>query len=85
MDLTVSIDDQIVERARAIAQEKGITLDDLISECLGSLEGEDHRGEEVAREMRKFWSEGGGHSGGWKWNREELYDEILAERVKLKK
>ena len=84
MNLTLSVEDEVVERARAVARAQGTSLNALIRKYLAGLAG-DQDGEALAREFREHWKERLGRSGGWRWNREELYDEILAERVKLRK
>ena len=76
MNLTLSVDEDVVERARKVARARGTSLNALVREYLESLAGK-RRGEEVARAMRKFWTESPGNSGGWKFNREELYEERL--------
>ena len=81
MNPTLSVDEQVVERARETAKALGTSLNDLIRKYLESLAGE-RSGEEVARQMVKLWNESSGNSRGWKFNREELYDEVMAERFK---
>jgi hypothetical protein len=76
MNLTLSVDEAVVEKARKVAEAQGTSLNALVREYLESLAGKG-RGKEVAREMEKFWKESRGNSGGWKWNREELYEERL--------
>jgi len=76
MNLTLAVDEDVVERARKVAEAQGTSLNALIRRYLEDLAGLQH-GAAVAAEFRRLWAEGRGNSGGWKWNREELYEERL--------
>jgi len=81
MNLTLSVDEDVVERARKVAEAQGTSLNALIRQYLKDLAGR-QRGEALAAEFRKLWAEGRGNSGGWKFNREEIYEERLNRRPK---
>ena len=80
MNLTLSVDDEVVEKARAVAQAQGTSLNAMIRKYLESLGG-GRDGKALARELQEHWKRTHGHSGGWKFNRDEIYE----ERLKLKK
>ena len=72
MKITLSIDDQVVAKARRIAAVRGTSLDQLIRDCLEDLtRPRDPR--DVLESLDAMWSEGTGRSHG-PWVREELYD-----------
>jgi hypothetical protein len=71
MNITLAIDEQLVERAREKAGAQGKSLNDYIRESLQRLAGDD----DVKARMARFRSiSGKGNSNGWKFNREEIYD-----------
>jgi len=72
MNVTLSIDDQILARARRLAQRRGKSLNEMIRDYLATLTVGDPR--EAVAELDRLWSEEEGDSGGRKWSREELYD-----------
>lgn len=72
MNLTLSIDDDLLEAARRLARRRGISLQELIREQLRLLAGP-RSGAEAAEELLALMEEHGGRSGGRRWSREELY------------
>ena len=77
MNLTISVDDELLERARELARARGISLQELLREQLRTLAGA-RSGAEVADELLELMQEQGGHSGGARtWRREDAY----ADRV----
>lgn len=73
MNLTISVDDELVERARRLARERGTSLQDLLREYLRLLVGES-RPEDVARELLDLMESEGGHSGGRPFRRDDAYE-----------
>ncbi len=74
MEITFSIDDRIVERARERLSAMGRTVEQEICEHLVWLSGS----EDLERDLEFFERTSGlGDSKGWKFNREELYEERL--------
>lgn len=73
MNLTISVDDELLRKARKLAQRRGISLQDLLRDYLRSLVGE-APGEEVADELIELMRSHGGHSGGRRFNRDEAYE-----------
>jgi hypothetical protein len=73
MNLTISVDDRLVERARKIAQSQGVSLQDLIRKFLEGVAGRQSP-KSVAEELLGLMAEHGGHSGGRRIRREEAYE-----------
>jgi hypothetical protein len=71
MNVTLSIDDQTVERARRKAEALGKSLNQLIRDYLQKLVG----GDDAERSIAEFERlSGGGHSDGWKFDRDEIHE-----------
>ena len=76
MNITLSIDEQLVERARETLRVVGKSINQEIREHLAHLVGDDDQ--ELERDLEMFESLSGlGNSNGWKFNRDELYEERL--------
>lgn len=74
MNITLSIDEQIVERAREKLRATGKTVNQEIRDHLKHLAGD----EEMDQALDEFRLRvGQGNSDGWKWNRDELYEERI--------
>lgn len=73
MNLTVSIDDAILEKARKLAVQRGTSVQELIRAHLESLVGETN-GSAVAEELLELMQVAGGRSGGRKIPRDEAYE-----------
>ncbi|PYV95327.1 MAG: MerR family transcriptional regulator [Acidobacteria bacterium] len=71
MNLTLSVDEQTVARARKKAQALGKSLNQLIRDYLQRLAGGDDAERSIA-EFRKL--SGQGHSRGWRFNRDEIHE-----------
>lgn len=78
MNVTLSIDDHTLARARQLAQQRGTSLNQLIRDYLESLTASDPV--EAVAELDRAWAEAEGTSGGWRWNREEIYDRPVLHR-----
>jgi predicted outer membrane protein len=72
-NITLSVDDQIVESARAAALATGKSLNQLVREFLERLAG-DHQRAEQFKEIEDRIMAANGSLNGWKFNREEIYD-----------
>lgn len=79
VNLTLSVSDDIVERAREAARQRGTTLNALVRRYLESLVGSGD-GDDLAAQFDALWRERSGRSGGWRFNRDELYEERLGRR-----
>ena len=73
MNLTLSLDEQIVQRARQRAQAQGKSLNQLIREFLEELGGQPPA-EGMIEQLRKLRRAGAGNSSGQKIRREDAYD-----------
>lgn len=79
MNVTLSINDELVERAREVARQQGTSLNALVRRYLESVAGV-RRGEGLAAQFDELWQERSGRSGGWRFNREELYEDRIGPR-----
>ena len=71
MNVTLSIDEQVVARARKKAKALGKSLNELIRDYLQKLAGAD----DPERSIEEFKHlSGRGHSRGWRFNREEIHE-----------
>jgi hypothetical protein len=73
MNITLSIEDQVVKRAREKAAALGKSLNQLVRDYLEQFAGR-HDPDRVVRELRRLSAASGGHSRGKRWTREELHD-----------
>jgi len=70
MNVTLSLDDQIVTRARKKAEALGKSLNQLIRDYLQTVAG----GDDPERSIEEFKRlSGRGHSRGWRFNRDEIH------------
>ena len=71
MNITLSIDEQLVDRAREKLRATGKTINQEIREHLQHIVGDDG----LERDLEFLDKTAGqGNSNGWKWNREDLYE-----------
>jgi Family of unknown function (DUF6364) len=71
MNITLSVDEQLVERARKRANALGKSLNQLVRDYLQKLAGGDNP-EQSIEEFRRL--SGQGHSRGWRFNRNEIHE-----------
>ncbi len=71
MNVTLSIDDRVVAKARRIAAARGTTLNQLVSDHLDELTRGDDM-DAVVRELDAMWSERKYRSSA-PWSREEAH------------
>ena len=71
MNITLSVDEQLVERARTRANALGKSLNQLVRDYLQKLAGGDDP-EQSIEEFRQL--SGKGHSRGWRFNRDEIHE-----------
>ena len=76
MNLTLSIDDDLLAKSRMRASELGTTVNQVVRDYLRNFAGDIDVEEDLAEFERLS---GKGNSNGWKFNREELY----ADRLKF--
>ncbi|MBK8453391.1 MAG: DUF6364 family protein [Thiofilum sp.] len=71
MNITLSIDDKVVNEARKIATDMGKSLNQIIREYLEQLT----RQQQAQASFAEFVAlSGQGDSNGWKFNRDELHE-----------
>ena len=73
MNLTVSVDERVVERARRVARSMDKSLNQLVREYLEQLAGRDQVEDDCA-ELRRLSAEGSGRSRGWRFDGDELHE-----------
>jgi Family of unknown function (DUF6364) len=73
MNLTLSIDERLVEQARQVAQSMGTSLNQLVRAYLEEITSQPTAAQDMA-ELRRLSIEGKGRSGGWKFNRDEIHE-----------
>ena len=77
MNVTLSIGDQLVARARKRAEALGKTINQLIRDYMQTVTG----GNDPERSIEEFNRlSGKGHSHGWRFNRDEIHDRQSHER-----
>ena len=71
MNVTLSLDDQLVARARKKAEALGKSLNQLIRDYLQTIAG----GDDAERSIEEFKRlSGKGNSHGWRFNRDEIHE-----------
>ncbi|GAA5235386.1 ribbon-helix-helix protein, CopG family [Verticiella sediminum] len=73
MNITLSIDEKVVERARRVAQASGKSLNQVVREYLEQLAGAQTVETEVA-ELRELSLTSGGRLAGWRFDRNEAHE-----------
>ncbi|MCW5724325.1 MAG: hypothetical protein KIS81_05150 [Maricaulaceae bacterium] len=75
-NLTLRIDARLLAKARAFAAAQGTTVNALIREHLTRLTSRHDRAAQARRELAEMArsEDYTFDTGGWKWNREDLYD-----------
>ena len=79
MNVTLSLDEKLLDRARKLAAQRGISLNQMIRDYLSELTGEPSP-EQLIAELDALWAESRGDSRGWSFNRDELYDRAVLRR-----
>jgi hypothetical protein len=73
MNITLAIDEQLVKRARKIAQAQGKSLNQYIREQLERLTARDDA-EGWIEEFERLSSQSKGNSSGWTFDRDAAHD-----------
>jgi hypothetical protein len=79
VNVTLSLDDRLLERARRLAARRGISLNQMIRDYLTDVTGAPSP-EELVAELDALWTDSRGDSRGWRFNREELHDRAVLRR-----
>ena len=77
MNITLSIDEQIAERAREKLRALGKSLNQEIRDHLQHVAGDDDLTLKRDLEFLRKTAGLGKPDPGWKWNRDEIYEERL--------
>ena len=72
MNVTLSVDDEVVALARRRAESMGTSVNQLVREYLERLAGKSGAASDAA-EFERLSKASRGDSRGWKFNREELH------------
>ena len=73
MNLTISVDDELIERAREMARRQGTSVQEVIRKHLADYIGDRPR-DEVAKELIELFRRTAGRSGGKKISRSDAYE-----------
>lgn len=73
MNITLSVDDDVLQRARQRAQSLGTSVNQLIRDYLEDLSGKPDRDQDAA-EFERLSRLANGNSQGWKFNRDEAHE-----------
>jgi antitoxin component of RelBE/YafQ-DinJ toxin-antitoxin module len=72
MNLTLSVDERLVEEARKVASAMGKSVNQLIRDYLEQLTSTASP-QETIEELHRLSEESKGNSRGWKFNRDEIH------------
>jgi hypothetical protein len=73
MNLTLSIEEQLLKRARRRADAMGKSLNELIRDFLCEITDEGAGGE-FERELKTLSAQAGGNRAGWQFSRDEIHE-----------
>lgn len=76
MNVTLSVDEDLIARARRFAEQRGTSLNQLIRDYLEELTAREARYTALA-ELESLWKREPGGSGGRTWDRDSLYDRAV--------
>ena len=73
MNITLSVEEEIIERASKVAESMGLSLNQAVRTYLEQLAGEEGAEDDI-REMENLSLISNGHSRGWAFNRDEIHE-----------
>jgi hypothetical protein len=74
-NITLAIDDEVLDRVRIVAAEKKTTVNALVREFLADLAGRDERLAEARRQLLRLMDTSEGRMApDWKFDREETHE-----------
>jgi hypothetical protein len=76
MNVTLSIDEKLVQRARQLAASQGTSLNQMIRRLLEEATATSSS-DRLLGELERLWVSEEGDSEGRKWRRDELYDRAV--------
>jgi replicative DNA helicase len=71
MNITLSVDEKLVMKARRRAEALGKSLNQMVRDYLQTMAGDDDAEQDIA-EFRRL--SGKGNPRGWKFNRDEIHE-----------
>lgn len=74
MKLTLSVDEETLAKARKAAAAQGMSLDRAVRQFLEELGGGGDSPEDDIAELMELSEQSGGHSRGWRFDREEIHE-----------
>lgn len=72
--LTISMDKQVLERARSRASQQGTSLDTLLRSYVETYAGGEEEREQAVKNLLDLSRKTEGGSGGRRWTRDELHE-----------
>lgn len=72
MNLTLSVKEDVLKRARSVAKARGTSVNQLVREYLEALGGLSEPERDI-REFRRLSEEGRGRAAGWRFDRDEIH------------
>jgi antitoxin component of RelBE/YafQ-DinJ toxin-antitoxin module len=72
MNLTLSVDERLIEEARRVAATMGKSVNQLVRDYLEQITSKATLEEDIA-ELRRLSRESRGNSRGWKFDRDEIH------------
>jgi hypothetical protein len=74
-NITLAIDDEVLDRVRIVAAEKKTTVNALVREFLADLAGRDERLAEARKQLLRLMDTSKGRMApDWKFDREETHE-----------
>ena len=73
VNITLSVDDEVVRKARLRAEAMGTSVNQLVREYLEQMSGKSDPDADAA-EFERLSRSSSGDSRGWKFNRDELHE-----------
>ncbi len=73
-NLTLSIDEEVLEKARRRALERGTSVNDLVRRYLEEVSGLEENHRQALAELDELWDRSGAEVGEITWEREELHE-----------
>lgn len=73
MNLTLSVDEKTVQKARKAAESMGLSLNEAVRDFLEGLAGRNSAEADIA-ELKELSARSGGYSRGWRFDREEAHE-----------
>ena len=74
VNMTIALDEEVLDRASAKAQEQGVSLDAVLRDYLETYAGVRAAREEAVRALLDLSMKSESGSGGRRWTREELHE-----------